>query len=240
MKNKDKGNKPPLAQRSRRRKLSGDYYAGIEGELVPRICGSEGIKKLFKNLIRRFDQNDVVNVLLVELVTADYWRAGKALEFENYSTRGNPYQWGLADPHMMRYSNASRRNLHKSLEMLLKLDEATWQQEASYPQEEVTGPAHDLPSEPVDLPSDEQPALAESPKADEEEMPDRYWPRTDICDLKAGTDTDPIWDELPSDPSSVNSAQEPAEQPNHPAPQAAEGIVENGDCTSGTDSPKAA
>jgi len=243
MNNEKKANKSLPGLRPRRRKLSCDYRADVEGELVPRICKSDQMKKLFKNLSRRFDQNDVVQVLLIEMVTADYWRLAKSLEFESYSTRGNrdPYQWGLADPGMMRYNNASRRNFHRSLEMLLELDEATRQEVALASQEEIGTPAHDLAAEPIDPSPDEKPTLVESPTAEgEDTMSDFYIPRTDICDLNAGNDPDPIWDELPSVPSSVSDAPALTEQSDDPAPHSAEGNVENSDGTSDAGSTKAA
>jgi hypothetical protein len=120
---KTKIEQPGIKSSRRRRRRASTYFPGTEGCLVPKICENEGIESLFRNLVKRFDSDDVVNQLLVELTVADYWRISQGLKEEVRSlTKG----WGFhpqgSIPVATKYVAAARRNLDKSLQMMLQME----------------------------------------------------------------------------------------------------------------------
>lgn len=232
--------------RPRRRNLRCDYHAGIEGGLIPKICESDGIKKLYKNLINRFDSSDVVQVLLVEMTVADYWRASKAIEYEYYYSGGKPGNWYLANPDMMRYNSANRRNLHKSIEMLLQLDKEADQASAFAQAEEDPSGTFNVDSSLPDAPISNSQSYADPPESVpstvdyDEDMPDLYVPRTDICRLDECNDYDLIPEEPLPSTTPMSLADETAGQPNAAELNTPGGNIENDDDQPDADLPKAA
>ena len=166
-------------QNSRRRpRRSSTYLPGTEGCLLPKICGDEGIKSLFRNLVDRFDSDDVVNQLLVELTVADYWRIAQALKQEIPSLiREGFYAQGTI-PVVMRYVAAARRGIDKSLQMMLQMEkevEAAEALETESAGAETDGSAADssTPSQPAPAPMNwDEPAPPALPSTDEEEWID--------------------------------------------------------------------
>jgi hypothetical protein len=78
---------------------------------------------LFRSLDRRFDRNDVVNQLLVELTVVDYWRISQGLMEEVRSlTQGLGFHPQGTIPVATRYVAAARRNIDRSLRMMLQLE----------------------------------------------------------------------------------------------------------------------
>ena len=161
----------------RRTRRPSTYLPGTEGCLVPRICEHEGIKSLFRNLVHRFDSDDVVNMLLVELTVADYWRIAQGLKQEVRSlTEGREgfYPQGTI-PVVTRYVATARRNLDKSLQMMLQMQkevEAAEALETETAGAETHGSAADssIPSQPAPAPMNwEEPGPPASPSSDEDE-----------------------------------------------------------------------
>ncbi len=134
--------KPPA-----RRKAASTFYPGAHGRLLPLVAGDgkgnadEGLKNLYTSLADRFDSDDVVNALLIELAVTDYWRQSKAVQYELNNLRSDG--WGFHPkgelPPLTRYLTTSRRNLDKSLQMLLQMEKQAAEAEASEPETEEAG-----------------------------------------------------------------------------------------------------
>ena len=117
--------KPTVNKSSRRRpRRSSTYLPGMEGCLVPQICEDEGIKSLFRDLVNRFDSDDVVNLLLVKLTVFDYWRISQGLKQESRSLTqsGEGFHPQGSIPVVTRYVANAQRNLYKSLQMMLQME----------------------------------------------------------------------------------------------------------------------
>ena len=196
-------------QNSRRRpRRSSTYLPGIEGCLVPQICKDEGIKSLFRNLVRRFDSDDVVNLLLVELSVVNYWRISQGLKQEVRSLeRGMGFDPQGTIPVVTRYVAAAQRSLDKSLQMLLQMQKEVESAEALETESagaEIDGSAADssTPSLPAPAPmNSDEPAPQESPFTDEEEWIDvrDLLPQSAYENDEAqADDIGDVWEEQPS------------------------------------------
>ncbi|MFZ0735312.1 MAG: hypothetical protein WAM79_23550 [Candidatus Sulfotelmatobacter sp.] len=82
--------KTPKKTRSRvpRRQWSNSFSSALPGSLARKIgyepdgTPNETFQKLFQSLRRRFDLNDVVAALSIDLLLADFWRLFEATKFE--------------------------------------------------------------------------------------------------------------------------------------------------------------
>jgi hypothetical protein len=156
----------PEGPARKRRKTASTFSPGLHGQLLPLICDdgkdnvSEGIKKLYVSLMQSFDYHNVVNALLIELALADYWRLSKGLDFEremlSSSQRAYVFDRRGDMPVITRYVTVSRRNLDRSLQMLLQIDKES--EEAGAFPSETEEPAPQASA----TPANEAPA-AESP-----------------------------------------------------------------------------
>jgi len=115
-----------------RRNAKSTFQPGQHGRLVPFIMydgegkAVKGLANLFNSLANRFNDDDVVNTLLIELAVTDYWRLSQAVQIE----ASRPGSIGFY-PQLTQYLTVSRRNLDRSLQMLLQLDKETAEAEAS-------------------------------------------------------------------------------------------------------------
>ena len=169
---------PNKSSRRRTRRPS-TYFPGTEGCLVPKICGEEGIKSLFRNLVDRFDSGDVVNQLLVELSVVNYWRISQGLKQEAWALeRGMGFDPQGTIPVVTRYVAAAQRSLDKSLQMLLKMQkevEAAEALETEWARAETHGSAADSStlSQPASAPMNgDEPAPQAPPSTDGEKWID--------------------------------------------------------------------
>jgi hypothetical protein len=162
---------PNKSKQPARRKAKSTFQPGFHGRLLQFVMYEkakpiEGLKNLFVSLADRFDLDDVVNALLIELAVTDYWRLSQVVQFE---ASRNPLG---AYPQLTQYMTASRRGLDKSLEMLLQMDKEAAEAGAFAAEAETEDSAKDAasPSQPASTPaeSDEQSTpAASSPSADE-------------------------------------------------------------------------
>jgi hypothetical protein len=118
------------SRRPARRKVGSRFLPCSKGCLFPYILGEEAGRKdyddlndLYRSLADRFNPGDVINGILVELFMADYWRTSRGLRHE---MRCMPYDGYLASGlnSMAQYTNAARRNLDRSLKMLIEKESA--------------------------------------------------------------------------------------------------------------------
>lgn len=164
-----KTNHPQPLRKSKqpaRRKAKSTFQPDLHGRLLQFVMYDEkaqpieGLKNLFVSLAKRFDFDDVVNALLIELTVTDYWRLSQVVQYE---ASRNPLG---AYPQLTQYMTASRRGLDKSLEMLLQLDKEAVEAGAFATEAETGASATDaaFPSQPASKPteSDEQSMPTES------------------------------------------------------------------------------
>jgi len=91
--NSKKGTQPA------RRKAKSTFQPGYHGRLVQYVMfdkegkAVKGLEDLFESLADRFDYDDVVNALLIELAVTDYWRQSKAVQYELNNLCSNG--WGF-------------------------------------------------------------------------------------------------------------------------------------------------
>ncbi len=121
---------PKKSKQPARRKAKSTFQPGFHGRLVQFVLYDEkakpieGLKNLFESLANRFDYDDVVNALLIEMAVADYWRLSKGLAHEIglFGPRCDNFHPQGAMPVVIRYVATARRNLNTSMKMLLQLD----------------------------------------------------------------------------------------------------------------------
>lgn len=70
-----------------RRQWDNSFFSSVSGSLTGRITYDNGklneaINNLYDSLRRRFDMNDVVAALSVDLLIADFWRQSEAIKQE--------------------------------------------------------------------------------------------------------------------------------------------------------------
>ncbi len=182
---------------------------------------------MFRNLLRRFDSDDVVNQLLVELTVTNYWRIAEALKQEVPSLMREGFHPQGTIPVVTRYVAAARRSIDKSLQMLLQMQKEVESAEALETESagaKIDGSAADsaTPSLPPPAPS-EEPAPQESPFTDEEEWIDvrDLLPQSAYENDEAQTDDiGDVWEEQPSTApptTSVATAQPAGDPPAHRA-----------------------
>jgi hypothetical protein len=172
---------PNKSKQPARRKAKSVFQPGFHGRLLQFVMYDEkakpieGLKNLFVSLADRFDFDDVVNALLIELAVTDYWRLSQVVQFEASS----PTNVG-AYPQLTHYLTASRRNLDKSLQMLLQLDKEAAEAGAFATEAETEASAVDAasPSQPTSMPteSDEQSTPAASSTSADEAAADEPQP----------------------------------------------------------------
>jgi hypothetical protein len=134
-------NQPKAKTRSRvpRREWDNSYFPGMQGSLTSQIADEpdgtpdKAINQLHKSLIHRFDMDDIVGGLMVDLLIADFWRLREAIILENQLKKEQRWwlyrQSGSLAP-VMRYVSLSRRNLDQSLKMLGELEKEAAEAEA--------------------------------------------------------------------------------------------------------------
>jgi len=124
--------KTPKKVRSRvpRRQWSNSFSSALPGSLAcktaynPDGTPTETFQQLFQSLQRRFDTNDVVAALSIDLLLADFWRLSEAMKFEKREFVHPSYLFDPRDgfPTLTRYMGTTRRNLDSALKMLRELE----------------------------------------------------------------------------------------------------------------------
>ena len=129
----NKNSNSPKKVRSRvpRSQWNNSFSSIVSGSLTRQIAYGPGgklieaIEKLYGSLQRRFDMNDVVGALLVDLLIADFWRLSECIKREKqmmYEPQSWPFSPSGSAPTLARYMTAARRNLDNTLKTLRDLE----------------------------------------------------------------------------------------------------------------------
>ena len=124
--------KTPKKVRSRvpRRQWKNSFSSNLPGSLARKIAYNpdgtpkETFQQLFRSLQRRFDANDVVAALSIDLLLADFWRLSEATKYEKKLFDDPSYLFHPQGsmPTLMRYVSSARRNFDSALKMLRELE----------------------------------------------------------------------------------------------------------------------
>ena len=124
--------KTPKKVRSRvpRRQWKNSFFSSVSGSLTRQIAFepdgkvNKAIETLYDSLQRRFDANDVVAALSIDLLLTDFWRLSEATKYEKklFDDRSYLFDPQSAFPTLTRYIGSTRRNLDSALKMLRELE----------------------------------------------------------------------------------------------------------------------
>jgi hypothetical protein len=210
-------NKQNTEKNSRRprRELNNTFQPGTDG-LLGRLIGLckgkpvPAIQELYRSLVRRFDGRDVVNQLLADLLVTDYWRLSNGIEQELRLLEPGCdrfYPQGSM-PVLTRYVATARRNLDKSLQMMLQLQKETEAAEASEVETEET----ETEPQAADPSSSKPEAHIANTDSDENRRPDAI----DIHDFLSESDSDGSCTNFCDDEVLANSDERVSEKPASP------------------------
>ena len=120
--------KPNAPARGPRQDWKNSFSPVLKGSLTLQVCYDrhrnpiQAVNELYGSLCSRYDNGDVVSMLLIDLLTASYARLSKGLQHETKFFGDNEYPFGTHSlPSLMRYLSSGRRDLDNTLKLLSKI-----------------------------------------------------------------------------------------------------------------------
>jgi hypothetical protein len=250
--------KPKTSIRSRvpRSQWNNSFRLPVHGQILRHLIPNpdaemqNGIAHLCNSLKSRFDADDVVNLLLIELIGVDYWRLAKAAKYES-EAMSSCDAWCFSRngmPTCVRYVAAARRNLDNSLKTLRELEKEAAEAGASDTDaEEATSAAPAACSSSQSQPDEPSPQAPPAPPAassNEASAAEQAAAATSVQPGEEPTkhpDNPPEEQPTTAEPAPLSPADNTgAQQPAAAASKPAEAVAEATGKTAEDDSPKAA
>jgi hypothetical protein len=173
-KNKKENLQRKTRSRVPRRQWENTFHAALRGSLTLQVAYKDGnpneaIRSLFRSFQHRFDTNDPVVTVLIDLFVSDYCRLSTAISHEKNALAYGRFPFDERSmPSLTRYIASIRRGLDSSLKMLRELETEAAEADA-FDAEFESSEAEIAETDAAASESSSSPASAASHDADEAE-----------------------------------------------------------------------